>query len=254
MNDVKDLLARALDDGPNAGLVDHPEMDPTGDLRRGRAKLRKRRTAGLAGAAAVALGVGIVPLTLGGNGAATGVTTAGSKAAVSTATPTVETLPKIELAAYTGKQVPGYTVQWMPKGWVIQGGGPTYLTIAPKDAKDQNPSYFMGKLMLGLTWHGFKPPTAAQARKNGETSQPVDGRPGWLAVAPKKRPAAELRALKLGKGDLNSKYDPYMGLTYEGKGGQWLFIQVPQSIGWTGAEMAEFASGVTVLKNAAKSY
>ena len=49
-------------------------------------------------------------------------------------------------------------------------------------------------------------------------------------------------------------YEPYMTLTHEGADGQWLYSQVPTSVGWSGADMAEFVSGVTVLKNAAKPY
>lgn len=246
MNDVKDLLERALNDGPSAGLATHPEMDPTADLLRGRAQLRRRRTTGFAGAAVVALGLAVVPLSLGGNGAST------------TAQPgpvqTLKTLPQIELAAYTGKQVPGYKVAWMPKGWVIQGGTSTHLTIAPKDAKSQDPNSFEGKLMLGLVWNGFKPITAARAKRDGLISQPVDGQPGWLSVAPARMPAAEAAARKSGKGDPKGTYVPYLTLTYQGDQGQWLYIQVPRSVGWTGAEMAKFASGVTILKNAAKPF
>jgi hypothetical protein len=145
---------------------------------------------------------------------------------------------------------------------VIQGGDSTSLTIAPKDAKDKDPSSFVGKLMVGLVWHGFKPITAAEAKREGLTSQPVDGRPGWLSVDPAKESAADKKNRKLkeayirksGHGGGKSTYDPYMTLTYQGADGRWLYSQVPTSVGWSGADMAEFAAGVTVLKNAERSY
>jgi hypothetical protein len=254
MNDVKDLLERALNDGPSANLATSPAMDPTADLLRGRAKLRKRRTAGFAGAAAIALGLGIVPFALSNTG-----TAPGAVQAQSTQTPAeVQSLPTIELAAYTGKQVPGYKVAIMPKGWVIQGGNSTSLTIAPARAKNKNPSFFVGKLMVGLVWHGFKPPTAADAKRNGETSQPVAGRPGWLSVEPDKESAADAksRQAKMARGPKSHRwaYDPTMYLTYKGADGRWVYIQAPKAVGWTGADLARFAAGVTVLKNAAKSY
>ena len=244
MNDVKDLLERALNDGPTARLATRPETDPTGDLLRGRARLRRRRTTGFAGAAAVALGLAVVPLSLGGHDAAT--------TALPTPTRSVTSLPRIELAAYTGKQVPGYKVAWMPKGWVIQGGTPAHLTIAPGDAKNQDPSSFEGKLMLGLVWDGFTPITGSQAKRDGLTPQSVDGRPGWLSVAPARMTAAEAEARKSGKAGSGETYIPYMTLTYQDGQGQWLYIQVPRSVGWSGGAMAKFASGVTVLKNAAQ--
>jgi hypothetical protein len=253
MNDVKSLLERALNDGPTATLAARSEMDPAADLLRGRAKLRKRRTAGFAGAAVVALGFGIVPLALSNTGDPSG----GTQAQPARTQPATEKLPTIELAAYTGKQVPGYKVAWMPKGWVIQGGTSTHLTIAPKDAKDKDPSHFVGKLVVGLVWHGFKPITAAEAKRDGLTSQPVAGRPGWLAVDSAKESAlgAKSRAMKkAASGSSVSKYIPGMALTYQGAKGQWMYIAVPQSVGWTAGEMAKFASGVTILKGAAKPF
>jgi hypothetical protein len=250
MNDVKSLLERALNDGPTSALATRPEMDPTADLLRGRAKLRKRRTAGFAGAAAVALGFGIVPLTLSNTGAPNG----GDQAQSAPTQAATRKLQTFELVAYTGKQVPGYKVATMPKGWVIQGGNSTSLTIAPKGAKNQDPSYFVGKLMVGLVWHGFKPITAADAKRDRLISQPVAGRPGWLSVDPAREPASASRARKLRSNGRASSYEPHLTLTYKGADGRWLYSQVPTSVGWSGADMAEFASGVTVLKNAAKSY
>ena len=130
----------------------------------------------------------------------------------------------------------------------------TSLTIAPKNAKDRNPNYFVDKLVLALTWQGFKPITAADARRDRRISLPVAGRPGWFHADPIKEPAGWNEYRKSGKVGKNDKYIPNMSLYYQGPGGEWLMIQVPRSVGWTKADLAEFAAGVTVLKNAAKPH
>ena len=64
MNDVKDMLAAALDRGPDPGQP----VNPAGDLARGRRLLRRRRLtrlAGAAGVAGVAAGIVAAVLTLG---------------------------------------------------------------------------------------------------------------------------------------------------------------------------------------------
>ena len=66
--------------------------------------------------------------------------------------------------------------------------------------------------------HWRRPPHADWA------SQPVNGRPGQFDV----------------QGDTQI-------LTVQIAGGQWVVIQAPVSLGWDGAELANFASGVQVL-------
>src|SRR5215213_3286282 len=104
MNDVKNLLEKALDGGPAANAP----VDPTDDLRRGHSRLRQRRTVTLASAAAVALGLAVIPLTLNQGSAPT----TQNQAAPST---TGVTLPALDLVAYQGKQIPGYQVASTPK-------------------------------------------------------------------------------------------------------------------------------------------
>jgi hypothetical protein len=59
------------------------------------------------------------------------------------------------------------------------------------------------------------------------TPQPVNGRPGMFDV----------------QGDTQI-------LTFQIAGGQWVVNQAPVSLGWDGAELAKFASGVQVLVTA----
>jgi len=127
MNTVKDLLELALEDGPDAERV----VDPAGDVARGRRLLRQRRLAAGGGVAAAAAVGTLVPVILGGGGAPSGVSPRPSTPAVST-TPVAQGHRSIALVAFNGDQVPGYQVAEVPSGWVIQGGNPYALVIAPR--------------------------------------------------------------------------------------------------------------------------
>jgi hypothetical protein len=214
MNDLKNLLEKALDEAPTA---DAP-IDPSPDLLRGRTRLRRRRTVTLAGATAVALGLVIVPLTVNGTGSPT--RTGPASASDTGKSGASSSLPTLELVAYHGKQIPGYRVASTPKGWVIQGGDAFVLTIAPKGAKDDKYESFASKLVVMLQSKDAAPPTTG-------TVQAVDGRPGRLDV----------------QGDTQM-------LTYRNTDQRWMVIQAPTSLGWTGDRLAEFAAGVEVLDNA----
>jgi hypothetical protein len=251
MNDVKDLLSRALHDGPVAELADHPAMDPSADLRRGQARLRRRRTAGFAGAAAVALGIGVVPLALGNAGETSGAEA--DPVVAQAPAPTLTTLSMVKLAAYTGKQVPGYTVAWSPKGWVIESSDASTLVIAEAGVKARRD--FGGKIVISLLSRDAKPPTS------GGTVQRVDGRPGRLfddevdltpAQKAEQAKIAEVKAAAARKaGSTDQKpFPPTMALYYEYKDGRWMAVQTPKSLGWGGAEIAKFASGIKVTDGA----
>ena len=222
MNDMKDLLELALSDIPRTG----PPARPAEDLARGRRLLRRRRQrmAGLAGlTAAVLAGIG-VPLSLSGSAPAAShpVAAASSPAAgrpETSAAPTPATQAQaIKLVAWVGTQPPGYQVDWMPKGWVVQGSDPYSLTMAPPGAKDKDPHVFIGKLVVMLQSRDASAPPASWA------DQPVNGRPGKFDV----------------QGDTQI-------LTFKVASGQWVVIQAPVSLGWDSAELAKFGGGVTVL-------
>jgi hypothetical protein len=223
VNDVKSLLELALSDGiaPDQG---HP-ANPAADLARGRRRLRRRRLAGLAGLTAAVLGGALVPLSLHTSGGQTAShPQATASRAVSTAQPS--TLPatppsaparRIALVAWEGTQPPGYRVSEMPRGWVVQGSTPYYLTIAPANDRDKHADSFLGKLVVMLqSADATSPPTGAPA--------PVNGRPGVFQV----------------QGDTQI-------LTFQAAGGRWVVIQAPTSLGWDSSELVKFASGVQVL-------
>jgi hypothetical protein len=222
VNDMKDLFELALSDIPRTGQP--------ADLARGRRLLRRRRQrmAGLAGVtAAVLCGIG-VPLSLGGSAPAASHPVAAASSPVSThpkaaSSPTHKTTPVtqahvIKLVAWVGTQPPGYKVDWMPKGWVVQGSTPFALTMAAPGTKDKDPTVFVGKLVVMLQSADASAPPATWA------DQPVNGRPGKFDV----------------QGDTQI-------LIFKVAGGQWVDIQAPVSLGWDSAELAKFGGGVTVL-------
>ena len=237
MSDLKNLLERALDDGPAAGV----EADPAADLARGRSRLRHRRTVALAGTAAVALGLAVIPLTLNGSSAPAGQLQAGKATGAAATQPA--TLPSLELVTYRGKQAPGYRVASTPKGWAIQGGDPFVLTIAPTGAKDKHYTSFVGKLVVMLQSRDAKPPTEGAV-------QLVDGRPGRLTV---EEPAVTDARKVAAAGKSAASAQPVGGtqmLTYQDAKDRWIVIQAPTSLGWDGPRLAQFAAGVEVLHNA----
>jgi len=230
VNDVKDLLGLALDTGPAEGTP----VDPREDLARGRRLLRRRRMFAGAGVA-VAMVVGAaVPLALPGGGAGTAggrvPVAVSSKPVIKTTRPSAPSSPRsskgghVALVAWTGTQPPGYEVSWMPAGWVVQGSTPYYLTIAPAGDKDTQSDSFLGKLVVMLQSKSVtSPPSGA--------SQPVNGRRGVF------EPASEAG------GDTEV-------LTFQVQGRQWVVVQAPMALGWSSAQLAQFAGGVKVLVTA----
>jgi hypothetical protein len=226
VTDMKDLFELALSDIPRTGQPAVPDED----LARGRRLLRRRRRqmAGLAGVTAAVLCGILVPLSLNGSAPAASHPVAAASSPVSshpkaTATPTRATTPAtqvhaIKLVAWVGTQPPGYKVDWMPKGWVVQGSTPFALTIAPPGDKDKSPDSFVGKLVVMLQSRDASHPP------NDWADQPVNGRVGKFDV----------------QGDTQI-------LIFKDAGGQWVDIQAPVSLGWDSAELAKFGGGVTVL-------
>ena len=225
MNDVKDMLSLALDTGPAAGTP----ADPREDLARGRRLLRRRRMLAATGvAAALAIGA-VVPFAL-QNGAAPvshGQAAEVHRPTVKAAQPTTQPAGKptaqagVKLVAWRGTQPPGYEVNWMPTGWVVQGSTPLALVIAPAGDTNTSPDNFVGKLTVMLqSASASSPPPGA--------SQPVNGRPGVFESAAQAGGDTEI-------------------LDFKNANGKWVWVQAPMSLGWDSAQLAQFCSGVTVL-------
>jgi hypothetical protein len=224
MTDVKELLALALADGHGPG----PDRDvpAAGDLARGRRLLRRRRLVGAAGGTAAAAGITAAALVL---------TAAGPPAARVAPSAARAGGPAIALVSYSGTQVPGYQVAAVPSGWVLQGGNAFALVIAPDHDTDTSISSFSGKIVVMLKSVDEPVPTQ-------EPRLPVAGRPGYLSVD---------------NGPVSSRRPGHAGaeggtqiLIFRDARGSWVDIQVPTSLGWGRAELAQFAAGVQVLTNA----
>ena len=223
MNDLKDLLELALSDVPGRDA----RVDPAADLARGRRRLRRRRQrlAGLAGVTAAVLCGVLVPLAVQGSApryysppaAASSLPQPSHTQSGQTAAPAKQP-HQIKLVAWVGTQPPGYQVNWMPKGWVVQGSTPFALVMAPPNDKDKSPDSYTGKLVVMLQSRDATAPPADWA------NQPVNKRPGKFDV----------------QGNTQI-------LTFKIASGQWVVVQAPVSLGWDSAELAKFAGGVQVL-------
>ena len=208
----------ALHDGPLAAVDDAAVAS---DLRRGRDALvtRHRRLAGAAGAAAIGVvAVGSLSYALASGGSSRApqavaprtVVTHASGKATSTST------PAIQLLAYGGKQLPGYSVKRVPKGYVLQGISGSVLDIA--ESGDHSPlDSFDGKLVVMLNDHAG-PATG--------TPVSVSGHPGRI-----------------------DDQDGVLTLTYS-DGTHNVAVQSWSNIHLSRDQLVQFAEGVTVLPSA----
>jgi hypothetical protein len=226
MNDLKDLLERALADG--RGPAPGAQADPAGDLARGR-HLRRRRTWHRAGGTAAAAAVMAAAAAVAGPAAFSGGPAHGlANGGHTPPAATKAAVPQVKLVAYTGAQPPGYVVKKIPAGWVIQGTNAYALTIAPAHFADKNPDSFLGKLVV----------------MQGEFSTADAAADGWVATTAGGRTAYFNPGQPSGGGTVTAGFD------IEQAPGRWLTIQAPGSLGWTEAQFKEFALGVTILATA----
>ena len=212
----------ALHDSPLAAVDDAAIAS---DLRRGRDALvtRRRRRAGAAGAAAIGVvAVSSLSYALASGGssrppqavAPRTVVTHTSGKATSTST------PAIQLLAYGGKQLPGYSVKRVPKGYVLQGISGSVLDIA--ESGDHSPlDTFVGKLVVMLNDHAG-PATG--------TPVSVSGHPGRI-----------------------DDQDGVLSLTYS-DGTHNVEVQSWSNIHLSRDQLVQFAEGVTVLPSAQEGH
>jgi len=223
MTDLKEMLGLALDDAPAAAHADAP-LGVDGDLARGQRLLRRRTRGRMLGAsaavAAVAVAVAVPALTSGPNAKPA---VAASQPAPAGAAPADASHPAatgIRLVAYTGTQPPGYVVKVIPDNWVIQGSTPLALTIAPANAANKDPDYFLGKLVV--TQESFDTSSA-----QSWTSARVPGHTAYYSV----------------QGNTAS-------LVIEQTPSRWLLVQAPTALHWTEQQEVQFGLGVTILSTA----
>jgi hypothetical protein len=221
VNDLKDLLERALADGH--GPARGARADAAGDLARGKRLLRGRtrnRMMGTAAAAAVVAAAAVtVPAAFGGGAA--------HESAARTPSASQPAATQVKLVAYTGPQPPGYVVKKIPAGWVIQGTNSYNLVIAPANDPDKSPDSFLGKLLV--TQEEF---STADAASNGWVPATVGGHAAYYND---------------GK---SAGMAQTAGLVIRQASGQWLLVQAPVSLGWTQGQLTEFARSVTITATA----
>jgi hypothetical protein len=215
----------ALHDGPPAAVDDAAIAS---DLRRGRdARVtRGRRRAGAAGAAAL----GVVAVSSLSYALASGGSSRAPQAVVphtvvprtvvrhtpGNATSTSKSTPAFQLMDYRGRQLPGYTVKQVPRGYVLQGISGSVLDIAASG--DHSPlDSFDGKLVVML--NDFTGPTTG-------TPVSVSGHPGRI-----------------------SDQDGVLALTYS-DGTHNVDVQSWSNIHLSRDQLVQFAEGVTVLPSA----
>src|SRR5690348_9947751 len=225
MTDLKDLLGLALEDPPTAAH-DGALRGVDDDLTRGRRLLRRRTRNRMLGAsaavAAVAVAVSVPALTSGPSAKPTAAAAQPATAGVSSA-PAGASHPAatgIRLVSYTGAQPPGYVVKVIPDNWVIQGSTPFALTIAPANAANKNPDYFLGKLVV--TQESFDTSSA-----QGWTAARIPGHTAYYSV----------------QGNTAS-------LVIEQTPSRWLLVQAPTALHWTEQQEVQFGLGVTILSTA----
>ena len=125
----------------------------------------------------------------------------------------------LDLVAYTGTQLPGFTVEKVPEGFVLQGANAYSLDIAlPGNHTSLND--YRGKLVVMLQ---SKDATGTPTGKQVE----INGRPGTI-----------------------STFDPAAKQLYYSDGAHQIVVQSPTGLGLSDAELVEFASGVTVTAEA----
>lgn len=217
MREVNSLLRTALGEEPPLGF------GAADVIARARATRRRRR--GLVSAAAVAaLGVaaiGLLPYAF-ASGSNSRAPQALSHNAVthtaSTATKqhTSSTASALQLVAYRGKQLPGYTIKEVPQGYVLQGVSDSVLDVA-RYGDHSSLNYFGGKLVVMLN----------------DYPGPADGAPVSVNGHP-------------GKID---DTDGVQVLTYS-DGTYNVDVQAGSNIHISRDQLVQFAEGITVLPTA----
>jgi hypothetical protein len=121
-----------------------------------------------------------------------------------------------ELTAYRGRQLPGYTVKWVPRGYVLQGISGSVLDVA-ESGDHSSLNTFVGKLVVMLNDH----PGPATG-----TPVSVSGHPGRI-----------------------DDQDGVLILTYS-DGTHNVDVQAFSNIHISRDQLVQFAEGVTVLSGA----
>jgi hypothetical protein len=242
VSDLRTLLHEAADAAP----VTPAATAVDADLARGRRALARTRRVrwgaaplGLVAAAAagaVALGgwhpaappvTGPPRAAAPSAGAVTAPSASTSSTTPRTATSSTTSAPRIALVAYRGDQPAGYTIDRVPQGWEVQGVDRYSLVLAPAGFPDQDTNSFEGKIVVGRA----NPDEIAVERQHVRTVT-VDG----------------VRAKAFVFDDPDP--EPAQGLLLPVGRGKYLIFQIPGTLHWDAATVADFAAGVHITDQA----
>ena len=245
MPDLRTLLhdaAHATPVTPAAALV-HDDL-----VRARRALIRSRRTRHLALptglVAAAAVGVAVLAQGIGAGSAPVGALPPSGRppgaSTVATApgpsgtpgTPAADLSRRIALVGYRGTQPVGFTIARVPQGWQVQAVDAYHLLVAPEGTADADPNSFDGKILIG---RANENEIAVERHDVQEIT--VGGVRARLFVFD-------------GEGTVAAG-DRTQGLLLPVRGGKaYLIFQLPGSLHWDAATVADFAAGVRLTSQA----
>jgi hypothetical protein len=160
-------------------------------------------------------------------------------------------VPAVDLVAYTGAQPQGYLVKRVPQGWVIEESDLTALVIAPVGGVAGSARASAGpdpERARRLKERAKAPRPGAGLAEGGGTS--FAGKLVVLATSGDATPGQDgTRVSVNGQPGYLRSADGGQHLTYR-SAARWVDVQAPASLGWSGAEVVEFAAGITVSAKA----
>jgi hypothetical protein len=152
-----------------AGRLIAPRLEQAyADLGRGRRARRKlrRRYAVVAGGVVA----GTVVAVAAGASWMSPVTSAGPAPAAGTVAVDRASAPAgrgVRLTTYLGEQPHGFSIDTVPDGWVIQKVANHTVVLAPGDAVEAKPPYYLGEIVIFLKRDDRRRPPAGDAVKVG---------------------------------------------------------------------------------------
>lgn len=249
MNDVMERLAALR---PSPAPTTHEVV--ARDISRGRRALARRRTVRAAGVGVLALAVGGIALTQQPQPADTG----------------------LDLVAYEGRQLPGFTVTKVPEGFVLQGADAHVLAVA-RAGDTSTISDFEDKLVVSVetplaTPRGTRP-SGGTVERDGDTVRVRCDNGKTVALQPTPGDdtldasvCAEYTLPPAGRDTSIDGFDvdgERATLTTNPEGAKFLryehgevtvVVQMWPELGLTDTELREFADGITVTDEARPSF
>lgn len=232
-----------------------PEVPPTredvnSDLDRGRRALRRRRTLQKIAAAtfaAAALAAGVTIATNTGAPAPTTPSAGRDPGSVS--------VPATRLVAYTGTQPKGYTIDKVPDGWEIQADTTHALILAPKNALDQDPQSFVGKIGIMLQSKDQDGPPKGRKVEVGAAAGVLVPEPEVDDTTRRLREEAKRAAITKGGPSaapflVDDGANDGATLWVEQPNGVYLLVQFWAGLGLSERDMLDIGAGVHVHKDA----